>query len=49
MARALVRFDIATGRTWTMPLQGEKPRLWTLVEEAPSESPAGEEASPAPE
>ena len=37
MARLLLRFDRVTGETWTMPLQPQKGRLWTAVDESPPE------------
>jgi hypothetical protein len=49
MARALVRFDMATGRTWMMPLQDEEARFWTLVRGAPSGPAVDEGASSASE
>jgi len=35
MVRLLFRFDRATGRTWTTPLQPQQERIWTLIGEAP--------------
>ena len=52
IARALVRLDVATGRTWTMPLQPDKEKLWTPVDEIPSQPTAreeGEDAAPRPD
>jgi hypothetical protein len=43
MIRLLFRFDRATGQTWTMPLQPQKERIWTLIGEAPPEAMAPEE------
>lgn len=48
MARLVFRFDRATGRTWTMPLQPQKEKLWTLIDEAPPEAMAPEEGEGAP-
>jgi hypothetical protein len=51
MARLVLRFDPATGRTWTMPLQfrpGGAPKNWTLVGEASPETAASEEVNPPP-
>ena len=52
MARVLFRLDQHTGRTWMMPIQPQKQKLWTLVAEAsdqPTEGEPAEEAPPAPE
>ena len=37
MARVLLRVDRVTGRTWTMPLQKEMEKAWTVVDESPDE------------
>jgi hypothetical protein len=37
MARVLLRLDLVTGQTWTMPLQQEKGKLWIPVDEPPPE------------
>jgi hypothetical protein len=44
MARVIFRFDRATGRTWTIPLQPQKNRSWTPIDEAPPEPMAPEES-----
>jgi hypothetical protein len=43
MARVIFRFDRATGRTWTIPLQPQKKKSWTPIDEAPPEAMAPEE------
>jgi hypothetical protein len=43
MVRLVFRFDKMTGQTWTMPLQPQQGKFWTLVDEAPSEPMVGEE------
>jgi hypothetical protein len=48
MIRLLLRIDRATGRTWSMPLQLDKERFWTPIEDAPPEPMAGEERAPSP-
>jgi len=48
MVRLLFRFDRATGRTWTMPLQPQKEKLWTLIGEAPAGAMVPEEGGGAP-
>ena len=48
MVRLVFRFDKATGRTWTMPLQPQKEKFWTLIDEAPPESMVREEDEDAP-
>ena len=48
MARLLLRFDRVTGETWTMPLQPQKGRLWTAVDEAPSEATVREQVEDPP-
>ena len=48
MARTILRFDRMTGRTWTMPLQPQKKKSWTLIDEAPPEAMAPEEGDGAP-
>ena len=57
MVRLVFRFDKMTGETWTMPLQPQKEKEWTLVDEAspeptvdedPPEPMAGEEEEGAP-
>jgi hypothetical protein len=37
MARLLLRVDRLTGQTWTMPLQPQKEKFWTPVDEPPPE------------
>jgi hypothetical protein len=51
MARVLLRLDLVTGQTWTMPLQQEKEKLWTPIDELPPEPMVreeGEGAAPRP-
>jgi hypothetical protein len=48
MVRLVFRFDKMTGETWTMPLQPQKEKFWTLVDEGPPEPMAGEEDEEAP-
>ena len=48
MARTIFRFDRATGRTWTMPLQAQKKKFWAPIDEAPPEAMAPEEGDGAP-
>ena len=48
MVRLLFRFDRATGRTWTMPLQPQKKKFWAPIDEAPPEAMAPEEGDGAP-
>jgi hypothetical protein len=48
MIRLLLRIDRETGRTWSMPLQADKERYWTPIEEAPPEPMAGEEGAAPP-
>jgi hypothetical protein len=48
MMRLLLRIDRATGRTWSMPFQADKERLWTSIEDAPPEPMAGEQGAPSP-
>jgi hypothetical protein len=51
MARLAIRFDQASGRTWTMPLPfkpGGEPKHWTLVAEAPPEAAASQNDDPSP-
>jgi hypothetical protein len=48
MARLIFRFDRATGRTWTIPLQFQKQKVWTLIGEAPAGEVAPEEGDGAP-
>jgi len=48
MVRLLFRFDRATGRTWTMPLQPQKEKFWTPIDEAPPEATVSEEGEGAP-
>jgi len=48
MIRLLLRIDRATGRTWSMPLQPDKERLWTPIEEASPEPMTGEQGAPSP-
>ena len=48
MARVLLRLDVVTGRTWTMPLQLDKEKLWTPIDELPPEPMVREEGEGAP-
>ncbi len=48
MARLVFRFDRVTGQTGTMPLQPQKEKLWTPIDEAPPEAVAPEEGEGAP-
>jgi hypothetical protein len=48
MVRLVFRFDKVTGETWTMPLQPQKEKFWTLVDEASPEPMVVEEEQDAP-